>query len=160
MKLQPTSRAGLVLALVLITSAISFARFAAPAAPAASGPADPASEALKTAMHQMDESLKTLGKGITPENRAASLDELGKFQAAVLAAKALTPDSAAKVDEKKRAAFVNEFHETLIETLQISLTAEVAIVEGKYKDADTVIRNKLGGVKSKGHGKFKTDGGQ
>lgn len=145
-------RAVFVLTLLAASSAISLAWFAAPM--------DPASEALKTAMQQIDESVKILGKGVSAENRAASLDELAKFQTAVMTAKALTPDSAAKVDEKKRAAFVNEFRTTLIEALQLSLTAELAIVDGKYKEADTVIRNKLGGIKSKGHGKYKTDGGQ
>ena len=111
-------------------------------------------------MHQLEDSLKILGKGVTAENRAASLEELAKFQAAVLTAKALTPDSAAKVEEKKRAAFENEFRATLVEALQFTCSAELAILDGKYKDADTLIRNKLAGVKSKGHGKYKTDGGQ
>lgn len=144
-------RATLTLLLLLASSAVSLAWFATPkVAP---------DEALKQAMHQMEESLKVLGKGVTGENRVASLEELAKFQAAVMTAKALTPESAAKLDEKKRAAFEAEFRTTLIEALQLSCTAETAIVNAKYKDADTLIRNKLGAIKSKGHGKFKTDGG-
>ncbi|MEO6711500.1 MAG: cytochrome b562 [Planctomycetota bacterium] len=137
------------LTLVLATSAIGLAWIATPS--------NPASEALKGAMHQMDESLKVLGKGVTAENRAASLEELAKFETAVMTAKAQSPDSAAKVDEKKRPAFVTDFKKTLVEAMQFALTAEIAILDGKYKEADTVIRNKLGGMKSTGHGKFKTD---
>ena len=134
------------------TSAVGLALFPTPK--------HPAGEPLKQAMHQMEDALKVLGKGVTAENRAVSLEELAKFQAAVLTAKALTPDSAAKVEEKKRPAFENEFRATLIEALQFTCSAELAILDGKYKDADTLIRNKLGGMKSTGHGKFKEEGGK
>lgn len=145
-------RATFTFSLLLATSTIGLAWI--------STPKQPAGEPLKAAMHQLEDSLKILGKGVTSENRVASLEELAKFQAAVLIAKALTPDSAAKVEEKKRAAFENEFRATLVEALQFTCSAELAILDGKYKDADTLIRNKLAGVKSKGHGKYKTDGGQ
>ncbi|HUR28576.1 MAG TPA: hypothetical protein VM509_10345 [Planctomycetota bacterium] len=144
-------RAFICLALILSTSAVGLAWISR--APA------PAGEALKTAMHQIDESLKALGKGVTAENRPAMLVELAKLETAVMTAKAETPESAAKVDEKKRDAFVAEYRKTLVETLQFALSTEVAILDAKYKEADTLIRNKLGGMKSKGHGKFKTDGG-
>jgi hypothetical protein len=144
-------RALVALALLLSTSAIGFAWISRPAAPAG--------EALETAMRQIDDSLKALGKGVTAENRPAMLLELAKFETAVIAAKAEIPESAAKVDEKKRDAFVADYRKTLIEALQFALTTEVAVVDGKYKEADTLIRNKLGGMKSKGHGKFKPEGG-
>lgn len=114
-----------------------------------------ANETLKQAMSQMDDALKVLSKGVTAENRVASLEELAKFQAAVLSAKAHTPESAAKVEEKKRAAFVGDFRKTLVEGLQFSCATEVAIIVGKYKEADTLIRNKISALKSTGHGKFK-----
>jgi hypothetical protein len=140
------------LTLLLATSAIGSALIVKPV--------DPANEALKQAMHQMDESLKNLSKGITAENRDKSLEELAKFETAVMTAKAQTPDSAAKVDEKKRPAFVADFKKTLVEAMQMALTAETSILDGKYKEADTTIRNKLGGIKSTGHGKFKTEEGK
>ncbi|HTF90512.1 MAG TPA: hypothetical protein VK843_18995, partial [Planctomycetota bacterium] len=68
------------LTLVLATSAIGLAWIATPASPA--------SEALKGAMHQIDESLKVLSKGVTAENRAASLEELAKLETALMTAKA------------------------------------------------------------------------
>jgi len=155
------------LGLLAATSTVGFAWFSAPrstpaSATASAPPSAPPSapnEALEQAMHQMDESMKVLGKGVKEENRDAALEELARFQSAVLTAKALTPDSAAKVDEKKRAAHTHEFRKTLVEALQFTCVAETAILDGKYKEADTVIRNKLGGVKSTGHGKFKQDGG-
>jgi len=117
-------------------------------------------QAIEQAMQQMNEAIKVLGKGVNAENRAASLDELAKFQTALMAAKSQTPDSAEKIEEKQRPAFVNEFRKQLIEGMQFSLNAEIAIVDGKYKEADTLIRNKLGALKSAGHSKFKPDEGK
>lgn len=116
-------------------------------------------EALKEAMHQMEQALESLGKGVKADNRDDALATLAKFEAAVMSAKEKTPPSAAKVEEKKRAAFVADYRKTLVEGLQFACAAELAILDGKYKEADTLIRNKLGGLKSAGHGKFKQDGG-
>jgi hypothetical protein len=115
----------------------------------------PRNDPLEQAMGQMNEALKVLGKGITAENRAASLEELGKFETAVIAAKAQTPDTAAKVDEKKRAEFVADFRKQLCDAMRLALDAETAVLNGKYKDADALVRNKLEGLKSAGHSKFK-----
>src|SRR5262245_26750129 len=87
--------------LILVLPALT--ALVAPARPA------PANEALEQAMGQMNSSLKALGKGISAETRSSALEELGKFEQAVIAAKSAVPDSAAKVDEKKRDAFVAEF---------------------------------------------------
>lgn len=123
-------------------------------------PAATPNDTIGQAMRQVDEALEVLAKGVNAENRKASLDELAKLETAVMTAKSQTPDAAEKVDEKKRAAFVNDFRKTMIETLQFALAAEVAIVDGKYKEADTLIRNKLSAMKSEGHGKFKPAGGK
>lgn len=117
-------------------------------------------DAIAHAMQQMNDALKALGKGVTAENRAAMLEELSKFESALISAKSQTPASAAKVDEKKRAAFVSDFRHTLVDTLKLAADAEALVLEAKYKDADTLIRNKLGGMKSTGHGKFKEEGGK
>jgi hypothetical protein len=119
---------------------------------------DPADATIKDSMGQMNDAMKALAKPITPENKDAALGELVKFETAVMAAKSLTPSSAAKVDEKKRAAFVGDFRKTLIEALEFACQAEAAITEGKYKDADKLINNKLAAMKSAGHSKFKDDG--
>lgn len=117
-------------------------------------------DAIGHAMQQMNDALKALGKGVTAETKDAALQELSKFETAVIAAKAEVPASAAKVDEKKRPAFVAEYRKTLIEALKFAGDAEAAVVDGKFKDADTLVRNKLGALKSSGHGKFKEEGGK
>jgi hypothetical protein len=144
-----------VIVVLLALSALSAIGFGWIAAPPRA-----ANQALEEAMRQINDSMKVLGKGVNAENRAESLLELAKFQAALLSAKAQTPDSAEKVEEKKRAAFVNDFRKTLVEGLQFSCSAEIAIVDGKYKEADTLIRNKLGALKAEGHSKFKPDAGK
>ncbi len=123
---------------------------ARPAAAAA-----PANDAIEQAMGQIQQSLKALGKGINAESKAASLEELAKVEAAILTAKTQTPDTAAAVDEKKRADFVGEFRTTLCEALKLVCDAEIAVVNDKFKDAEGILRGKLGSLKSAGHDKFK-----
>lgn len=143
----------IALAAVAATSWLSLHAGANP--PAA---VDPAEAAIKQAMDQMNDALKVLAKGVTADTKAAALDELTKFETAVIAAKAQVPASAEKVDEKKRAAFTADFRKTLLETLKIACDAEAAIADGKYKDAEKLINNKLSAQKSAGHGKFKPEG--
>ena len=119
---------------------------------------DPVDATIKQSMEQMNDAMKALSKPITADTKEAALGELVKFETAVMAAKSLTPGSAAKVDEKKRAAFVGDFRKTLIEALEFACQAEAAITDGKYKDADKLINNKLAAMKSAGHSKFKDDG--
>jgi len=136
--------------LVLFLTAGSAAALAWPAR-------TPTNDALEQAMGQMNAALKALGKGITAETGTTALEELVKFEQAVIAAKVQTPDSAAGVDEKKRPAFVTEFRVTLCEALKLACDAEIAVANGKYKEADGIVRSKLAGLKSAGHGKFKKD---
>ena len=124
----------------------------------AAAPAAPPNGTIEQAMKQISGSMKTLEKGVTAENQVAALEELAKLETAIVAAKGQSPDSAEKVDEKKRAAFVADFRKTLIATLRLALDAETAIADGKFKDADGLIKNKLAAQKSAGHSKFKPDG--
>jgi len=138
--------------LLLFLAAGSAAAVAWPSTP-------PPNDTLEQAMDQMNASLKALGKGITAETSAAALEELVKFEQAVITAKSQTPDTASGVDEKKRPAFVAEFRSTLCEVLKSACDAEIAVANGKYKDAEGILRGKLGSLKSAGHGKFKKDDG-
>lgn len=122
--------------------------------------AAPSNDTLGAAMGQMKDALEVLEKGIKADNRDAALEELAKFQTAVIAAKAQVPDSASKVDEKKRAEFVADFRASLAEALKLACDAEIAVVKGKYKDADSLVRNKLAATKSAGHSKFDPNDGK
>lgn len=124
----------------------------------AAQPAPVAADALEEAMHQIDGSLKALAKGITAETRDAAYAELAKRETALIAAKSQVPPSAEKVEEKKRAAFVADYRKALLETLKMACDAEVALADGKYKDAEKLIHNKIAAQKSAGHSKFKPDG--
>ena len=116
----------------------------------------PANDPLAAAMGEINQAMKAIGKGVTAESRDSALAELAKIESALLTAKAQTPDTAAAVEEKKRAEFVAEFRTTLLEALKHACDAEIAVVNGKYKDADGALR-KLGGLKSGAHDKFKGD---
>lgn len=118
-------------------------------------PAVPANDAIEQAMGQINRSMKTLGRGISEETRDDALGELAKIEEALMLAKVQTPDTAEAVDEKKRAAFVSDYRKTLIEALKFACDAETAVLDGKYKDAEGILRGKLGALKSQGHDKFK-----
>ncbi len=147
-----------VRSIVLLVSGCVLTVFAAASA-RSSSPVNPAEDAVKHAMDDMNSALKALSSGVTAENKDASLEELSKFESAIIAAKSHEPESAAKIDEKKRPAFVAEFRKTLLDALKTACDAEAAIADGKYKDADKLIKNKLGAMKSAGHSKFKPEGG-
>jgi hypothetical protein len=142
------------LALAAVWSSARLAHATAAPEPVLAGNA-----AIAKAMQDMNAALEVLSKGVNAANKDASLAELLKFETAVLAAKGEVPSSAEKVEEKKRAAFVAEYRKTLLEALKHAADAEAAIVDGKFKDADKLIGNKLSALKSAGHSKFKTDGG-
>ena len=155
------SRLGSISVLILLISGVALWSLTrtAHANPAASSAAA-ANETIAKAMKEMNAALESLGKGVTAANKDASLEALAKFETAVIAAKGTEPGSAAKVDEKKRSAFVADYRKTLLEALKFAADAEAAVVDGKYKEADTLIRNKLGGLKASGHGKFKGSDGK
>jgi hypothetical protein len=137
------------------SAALVLAFGARPAAAAAPVNDVPVNDVIEQAMQQINQSVRTLGKGINADNRAAALDELAKVEQALIAAKKETPDTAAAIDEKKRPEFVNEFRSSLLEVLKLTCDAEIAVVNGKYKDAEGILKGKLGSLKSAGHGKFK-----
>ncbi|MCK6448513.1 MAG: cytochrome b562 [Planctomycetes bacterium] len=114
-------------------------------------------EELEGGMREMNGALKAIGKGISAENRDVALEALSKFQRGAIAAKASTPGMAAKLDEKQRPEFVAEYRKMLAETVKLACDAEIAILDGKYKDADEILKNKLMGMKKAGHDKFQEE---
>jgi hypothetical protein len=116
-----------------------------------------ADEELEGSMREMNGAMKVLGRGITAENRDAVLEALTKFERAVVAAKASTPGKAAKIEEKKRPEFVANYRKMLIDALKLACDAEVAVLDGKYKDAETIIKNKLMGLKKEGHDTYQDE---
>lgn len=130
---------------LLAAGAAAWLTSAAPARP---------NDTIEAAMGQINQSMKALGKGINAENSAAMLAELVKLEQALMSAKGETPDTAAAVDEKKRPEFVAEYRTSLIEALKFACDAELALVNGDTKEAESTLR-KLGGLKSESHDKFK-----
>lgn len=114
-------------------------------------------EELEGGMREMNGALKSIGKGISAENRDVALEALSKFQRGAIAAKASTPGMAAKIEESKRPEFVAEYRKMLAETVKLACDAEIAILDGKYKEADEILKNKLMGMKKSGHDKFQEE---
>lgn len=158
--MTPLSKLPRLLPLVACPALLLLAWFAGRSAHAAApaSAAEPVNATIEQSMKQIADALQSLEKGVTAANKAAALEELGKLETALVAAKGQVPDSAAKVDEKKRAAFVADYRKTMVATLRLALDAETALADDKFKDADTLIKNKLAAQKSAGHSKFKPEG--
>jgi hypothetical protein len=151
---RPTARPVLPLFLLcagLVTSVVWMtardARATSPAAPTANEP-------LEQAMRQINGAGKALGRGITADNRDESLTQIVKLQNAVIAAKEMTPDTAAAVEADKRPAFLAEYRKTLAEVLKVACDMEIAILDGKYDVAQDLMKTQLGALKKSGHDKF------
>jgi uncharacterized membrane protein len=138
--------AGVVTSVVWITA--REARATSTAAPAVN-------EQLEQAMRQINGAGKTLGRGITADNRDESLAQIVKLQNAVITAKEMTPDTAAVVEADKRAAFLADYRKSLTEVLKAACDVEIAILDGKYDVAQDLMKTKLGALKKGGHDKFK-----
>lgn len=140
------------LSILLVASAITAVTFGIQAQSA------PAHDGVEQSMRQMNAALKAIGRGgINAENRDNALEQLSKFQAAVVAAKAQVPESAERIPEDKRALFVTEFRKQMIEVLKVAGDAEAAVLDGKYDVAQDLVRTKLGGLKKDGHEKFQRE---
>jgi hypothetical protein len=148
---------GLVSLTVLGCAAWALLPRASAAPLAAAGSPAALDEELEEAMRDMNGALKSLGKGVDASTRDAALEALSRFEHAAITAKALTPGRAAKIDEKQRAEFVVGYRKTLVEALKLTLDAEVAILDGKYKDADEILKNKLMAIKKSGHDKYQEE---
>lgn len=150
---------GLLLAAALgalAWSSLPRAAAASPAAPESLGPPG-VDEELEGAMREMNGALKSLGKGLGPETRDTALEALSKFQRGVISAKASTPGMASKIAEKQRADFLAGYRKMLVEALKLACDAELAILDGKYKEADEILKNKLMGLKKAGHDKYQEE---
>ncbi len=152
------------LALLAVAAFATVLWSAAPSANAAdstnageSSISEPLDGGLEKSMKEMNGAMKALSRGVTADNKDAALDALSKFEAAIINAKSQTPETAEKVDEKKRPEFVASFRKTLLETLKLAADAETLILDAKYKDADQLIKTKLMAMKKTGHEKFKGD---
>ncbi|MFN0243110.1 MAG: cytochrome b562 [Planctomycetota bacterium] len=144
-----------LVSILLAGSVLVGVAFGVHARSAAAARATPAvSDAVEQSMRQMNAAMKVLGKGITAETRDNTLQQLSKFQAAVVAAKELTPASIEQVAEDKRAEYLVGFRKQMVEVLKVAGDAEIAVLDGKYDVAQELVRAKLGGLKKEGHDKY------
>jgi len=144
---------------VLLVASVSIGALALrPDAPAANSALTADDSPIHDHMEVMNGAMRFFLKtGVTAENREKALEWTEKFQAAVVASKSLAPETAAKVEESKRAAFVADYRKMLVEVLASSCRLETAILDGKYEDATRVAREELGKLKKQGHDKFTED---
>ena len=110
---------------------------------------------LEGAMNTMKSELRSLGRGITAENRDKSLERIANFQRQVLTAKLETPPNAAPLEGAAKVEFMTGFRRKLIEVLATSCKLETAVLDGKYEDATKIVTVDLKALQNEGHDKYK-----
>ncbi len=116
--------------------------------------ASPIGEQMETMNAAMRFFLKT---GATAENRATALEWVGKFQAAIVTSKGLTPPSAAKVEAGARAEFEAGYRRMLVDVLAATCRLEAAVLDSKYDEANRIAREELTKLKKAGHDKYEEE---
>jgi hypothetical protein len=114
-------------------------------------------DALEHAMESMNGALKSMLKGIDATSRDKALEQIAKFQSNLLTAKLLTPPMAEKIDAAKRPEFVAGYRRKLVDVLSASAKVEAAILDGKYDEANKVVKEELTRLKKEGHDKYQEE---
>lgn len=144
------------LTLVLVAGA-AFGALAWRPAPSAAVRVDEESP-IHEHMETMNGAMRFFGRtGASAENRDKALEWIAKFQASVVACKVLTPETASKVEEAKRAEFVAGYRTMMVDVLATSCKLEKALMAGDYEAANKVAREELKALKEAGHEKYEGD---
>jgi hypothetical protein len=151
------SKPSRVLALVVIAVAAVGSLAWSPAPRATRAGAAAAVEALEQSMEEMNSLLRALGKGLEEKNRDKALEQVSKFQTAVLVAKLRTPPEALKLEEAKRPEFVAGFRKKLIELLAVTCKLEMALLERQFDEANRLVKDELPRLKQEGHDAYQGD---
>lgn len=143
------------LTLLLVAGAAVGALAWRPAAAPAAAQLEEEESPIHEQMEVMNASLRFFLKtGANAENRERALESIAKFQGAIVASKSLTPATAAKVEEAKRAEFVTGYRKVLVDVLAASCRLEGALLDGKYDEANRIAREELTALKKSGHDKY------
>jgi soluble cytochrome b562 len=113
-----------------------------------------ADDELAERMEVMNSAMRQLSKGIHPETRTKSLERIDAFQRALLDAKRMTPPTAKDVEEAERAEFVAGFRAQLARVLAKSGELEIAVLEGRFDDANRIVAEDMKRLKDQGHEKY------
>ena len=101
-------------------------------------------------MEQMNGCLKSLLKGINAETKDKALETLAKMQSAVLVAKLEKPHDL-KPEE------LLGYRRMLVDLLALTCRVEGAVLDGKFDDANKLVKEELTKLKKDGHDKFQKE---
>ncbi len=121
------------------------------------GPADlvvprpAADDVLEESMESMNGALKTLLKGgITAETKDKSLEAVVRMQTAIVAAKSGKPHDL-------NAEELVGYRKMMADLLATTCKLEVAILDGKFDDANKLAKDELTRFKKEGHDKYQKE---
>ena len=116
---------------VLPLFALCFAPAFAPQDPRPRGEHQEHETELGQHMEKLEDTLKGLRKSLKdPAALPAALSALAEIESLTLQCKLLTPETAAKLPEAERAAFVTAFRRTMVDFLTHQLELEAALLDG------------------------------
>lgn len=140
-----------LLALALLGAA-GFGLAAALPAPAdIPAPRPAADDVLEESMESMNGALKSLLKGgISAETKDKSLEAVVRMQTAIVAAKSAKPHDL-------NAEELLGYRKMMADLLATTAKLEVAILDGKFEDANKLAKDELTRFKKEGHDKYQKE---
>jgi len=144
-------------ALLFLAAGALYASSFAPASTASPVPQGHEETPLGAAMDGIRADVKQIGKGLDAKDQDAAWKAVCSLQQHLLAAKQEVPAKAASVPEAERAAFVAEFRTTITQLLKASCDAEVAVLGGKFDEAEKVVKEVIWPMQKPSHKKFRND---
>jgi soluble cytochrome b562 len=140
-----------LLALALLGAAGFGVAAALPAPADIPAPRPAADDVLEDSMESMNGALKTLLKGgITAETKDKSLEAVVRMQTAIVAAKSGKPHDL-------NAEELVGYRKMMADLLATTCKLEVAILDGKFEDANKLAKDELTRFKKEGHDKYQKE---
>jgi hypothetical protein len=102
-------------------------------------------------MEQMNGAMRQMLKGMDASNRDKSLELVARFQSGLLAAKLEKPHGVSAPED------LAAFRKALVEVLATSCTLETALLEGRFEDANKLVKEDLTRLKKDGHDRFQIE---
>lgn len=113
---------------------------------------------LHDRMEGFKESLITIAKNHrNPAMRSEVLSAIDAFQAHILAAKAMTPDTIAEMPESERSAAQTDYRTRLSRVLGLTAAIEQAYLTGDHDAVDAIVKGDLFREREQGHDRFQRD---
>lgn len=105
---------------------------------------------LEEAMESMNGALKSLLKGVDASTKDKALENVARMQGAIVAAKVEKPKDLSAEE-------LVGYRKLLVELLGATCKLEVALLDGKFDEANKIAKDELTRFKKEGHDKYQKE---